>query len=246
MPKSSGLGDNLYVGGFNLSTDTSALSRIGGGPAALEMTGIDKFAYERQGALRGGSIEWTSYFNPSAGGAHPILSTLPLGDTVATYCRGTNLGDPAAVCVGRQIDYAPTRGNDGSLSIGVVVQSDGFGLEWGNQLTAGLRTDTVATNGTGFDTTASAAFGAQSYLQITAFTGTSVVVSVQDSADNVTFAAVTGLAHTSVTAAPAFERLATVNTATIRRYLRVVTTGTFSNLTFSLVVVKNAIAGQVF
>ena len=47
-------------------------------------------------------------------------------------------------------------------------------------------------------------------------------------------------------AAPTAERIAIGNTATIRRYLRVITTGGFTNCTFAVVVVKNEIAGQVF
>ncbi len=67
---------------------------------------------------------------------------------------------------------------------------------------------------------------------------------IQDSADNVSFADVTGLTFTQVTAAPTAERIATTSGATIRRYLRAVTvtTGGFSSLTFAVVVVKNTVA----
>ena len=116
---------------------------------------------------------------------------------------------------------------------------NGYGVEWGHQLTAGLRTDTEATNGASIDTGASAAFGAQAYLQVTAFTGTSVTVTIQDSADDSSFAAVTGLAFTAVSAAPAFERVTTAVGATVRRYIRVVTTGTFNPATFAVVINKN-------
>ncbi len=96
MAKQTGLGDNFYVGGYNLSGDTQALGSIHGGPAALDMTSIDQSAFERQGGLRGGGIEWTSYFNDAAGQAHPALSTLPTADVILTYARGTTLGAPAA------------------------------------------------------------------------------------------------------------------------------------------------------
>lgn len=88
---------------------------------------------------------------------------------------------------------------------------------------------------------AATSFGAQAYMQVTAFTGTDVSVKIQDSADNVTFADVPGLTFTQITAAPAAERIATAPTATIRQYLRAVTvtTGGFTNLSFSVVVVKN-------
>ncbi|MFI6251515.1 hypothetical protein [Streptomyces sp. NPDC051016] len=248
--KSSGLGDNLYIAGFNASGDIQALGNIGGGPALLNMTGIDKSAYERIGGLRSGQFEMTTFFNHVAvtGGLHEKLAALPTADVILTYCRGTTLGDPAASIVAKQINYDPTRADDGMLTFAVSAQSNGYGIEWGQQLTAGLRTDTAATNGTGIDTTASASFGGQAYLHVTAMTGTDVTVKIQDSADNATFADVAGFSFTQVTAAPASERIALGNTATLRRYLRAstVTTGGFTSVTFSVNVIKNSIAGQVF
>lgn len=246
MAKQSGLGDNFYLGGFDLSGDTASLGEIGGGPALIDVTGIDKSAYERIGGLRDGRIEWVSHFNDAASQEHAALSTLPTTDRQLMYFRGTTLGNPAACLIAKQLNYDPTRDADGKITIAVRAEANGFGLEWGRSLTAGKRTDTVATNGTAIDTAASLSFGAQAYLQVFSLTGTNVVVTIEDSADNVTFAAVTGLAFTSVTSAPGTERLATSNTATIRRYVRAATTGTFSSATFAVVINKNDIAGQVF
>lgn len=239
MAKSSGLGDNLYVAGYDLSGDTGALSRIAGGLVGTQdVTGIDKSAMERIGLLRDGGVDWTAFFNPAAGQAHEVLSTLPTADRIVTYCRGTTLGNSAAACVAKQINYDPTRGADGSLTIAVQAQANGYGLEWGRQLTAGLRTDTGAANGTGVDYgTGSTSFGAQAYLQVTAFTGTDVTITVEDSTDNVSFA--TLVAFTQVASAPTTERV-TVS-GNVDRYLRVSTstTGGFSSVTFSVVVNRN-------
>lgn len=246
MAKQSGLGDNFYAGGNDLSGDIGSLGSISGAQTTQDVTGIDKSAIERIGLARDGNIAWNSFFNPDR--AHPVLSALPTGDVVLTYCRGTTLGKPAACMVAKQINYDGTRADGGEFTFALQAQANGFGLEWGNQLTAGLRTDTAATNGSSFDTGASADFGAQAYLQVTAFTGTDVTITIQDSADDSTFADVTGLTFTEVTAAPTTERIATVNTATIRRYLRVVTTttGGFSSVTFSVVICKNEIEGVEF
>ena len=94
--------------------------------------------------------------------------------------------------------------------------------------------------------TLQSAFGAQAYLQVTSFTGTSVTVTVKDSADNSSFTAVTGLTFPAATAAPNTQRLATAATATIRRYLQVDTTGTFSSATFAVVLNRNLAAGTAF
>ncbi|MET8766320.1 hypothetical protein [Streptomyces sp. NPDC004658] len=250
MAKTSGLGDNLYIAGYNASGDIQALGNIGGGPALLNVTGIDKSAYERIGGLRSGQFEMTTFFNSVAvtGATHEKLSALPRTDVIMTYCRGTTLGDPAASLVGKQVNYDPTRGDDGMLTFAVSAQSNGYGIEWGRQLTAGLRTDTAATNGTSIDTAAAASFGGQAYLHVTAFTGTDVTIKIQDSADNSTFTDVAGFAFTQVTAAPASERIALGNTATLRRYLRAstVTTGGFSSVTFSVNVIKNEVANVQF
>jgi hypothetical protein len=193
----------------------------------------------------------TTFFNHVAvtGATHEKLAALPRTDVILTYCRGTTLGDPAASLVGKQVNYDPTRGDDGMLTFGVSTQSNGFGIEWGQQLTAGIRTDSAATNGASIDTLASASFGGQAYLQAFSFVGTDVTVKIQDSADNSTFADVAGFAFTQITGGtPSAERIALSNTATLRRYLRVstATTGGFTSLAFAVNVIKNEAAGVVF
>lgn len=250
MAKTSGLGDALLIAGYNASGDIQQLGSISGGPALLNVTGIDKSAYERIGGLRSGQFEFTAFFNHVAvtGATHEKLSALPTSDVILTYCRGTTLGDPAASLVGKQVNYDPTRADDGMFTFGVSAQSNGYGIEWGRQLTAGVRTDTAATNGTSIDTTASASFGGQAYLHVTAFSGTDVTIKIQDSADNSTFADVTNFAFTQVTSAPFSQRIALTNTDTIRRYVRAVTvtTGGFTSVSFSVNVIKNEVAGVTF
>ncbi|MEE4546462.1 hypothetical protein V2S66_31420 [Streptomyces sp. V4-01] len=250
MSKQGGLGDALYYGGYDMSGDVQALGNVGGGPALLEFTDITQAAMARQGGLRDGRFEWTSFFNPGlpANAAHTLLSALPRGDVLVTYGRGTVLGSPAACLNGKQITYDGTRGNDGSLMFAVTGQASSYGLEWGKLLTPGVRTDTAATLGTAVDTGGSLSFGAQAYLHLGAFTGTDVTVKIQDSADNSSFTDVASLAFTQVTAAPATQRIAIANTATVRRYVRAttVTTGGFTSASFAVVLCKNEIAGVTF
>lgn len=243
MAKQSGLGDNFYVGGYNLSGDTASLDDVGGGPALIEVTGIDKSAFERIGGLRDGRIEWTSHFNPAEGKQHEVLSTLPTTDRHLMYFRGTTLGGPAAAMIGKQLNYDWTRGDDGKITMKVRADANGYGIEWGKSLTAGIRSDTAATDGADVDFgTGSTEFGAQFYLQVFSFTGTDITITVQESSDDAAadaYAAVTGGAFTEVTASPAVERLQTARDQTVERYLRVVTTGTFTECSFSVVAVRN-------
>lgn len=241
--KQSGMGDNFYVGAFDLSGDINSFGRIGGGPNPLEMTDITQLGYERKGGLRNGAIEFVSYFDDQPGQAHPVLAALPRTDIIASYFRSTILGAPAASQVSKQIGYDGTRGNDGSFTLAVATQSSSFGLEWGKQHTAGKRTDVAATNGTSVDGVAATTFGFQAYLHVFSFTGTSCTVKIQESSDNAVgdpFADVVGGGFTAATAGTS-QRIAAAP-ASLERYLRVVTVGTFSSCAFAVNIVRNETA----
>jgi hypothetical protein len=242
VAKQAGMGDNLYVAGYDLSGDIGSLGAIGGGPAPWETTGIDKSAFERIGLLRDGRLEFVSFFNPATDRAHPRLKLLPTTDVLCSYLRGTALGGQAASIVAKQANYDPSRGNDGSLTFAVQALANGYGLEWGRTLTAGKRTDSAPTNGASVDhVDASTAFGWQAWLHVFAFTGTSVTVTLQDSADDSSFANLTGGAFTAATGVTS-QRLEGGRTATVRRYLRAITSGTFSNAVFAVVFTRNLTA----
>jgi hypothetical protein len=216
-----------------------ALSRIAGGPTPLDMTAITQSAYERTGGKRDGGLDFVSFFDPAANANHARLSTLPTADVVVTYGRGSTLGNAAASLVAKQVNYDGNRGDDGSFVFTVNAVANAYGLEWGVQLTPWKKTDTTATNGTGVDlTTVSTAFGWQAWLQVFAVTGTSVTVTLQDSADNVSFANLTGGAFTAATGVTT-QRLAGGATDTVRRYVRAITSGTFSNAVFLVQFTRN-------
>lgn len=237
MSKQSGLGFNLYVGGVDVSGDIGSLGKVAGPQVTIDMTGIDKFAHERQVGGRSGEIDFSSFFDAAT--AHPVFSALPTADQMVTLaCGVTARGLPGAVMTGKQIGYDPTRGNDGSLACAVSAMSNSYGLEWGVQLTTGKQSDTTATNSPGVDLVAATAFGWQAYLQVFAFTGSSVLVSLQDSPDDVTYTNLTGGAFSVVTGVTT-QRLEGARNAAVARYVRVVTSGTFSLATFNVVFVKN-------
>jgi hypothetical protein len=242
VAKSSGLGDNLFVGGFNLSGDISSIKDVSAPMDPLDKTGIDKLAFERIGGLRDGHMSFTSHFNPSTGQAHDVFNNLPTTDVIVSYFRGTTLGNSAASMPGKQINYDGSRGDDGDFTFEVEAQANGFGVEWGQMLTAGAKVHTINEASTGVDqTTVSTVFGWQAYLHVLALTGTNVIVTLQDSADNGTFANLAGGAFTSATAVGA-QRLAGGSTATVRRYVRYNLTGTYSSVTLGVSFVRNLTA----
>lgn len=253
MAKSSGLGDGLIVDGVDLSGDTGGLQAIGKSRPTTGSTGIDKSAQERLHLRRDGRIDWSSHWNPANTGselsAHEELSTLPTTDRIVTYLRGRALGNSSASLVSKQLNYDPTRNADGSMAIALQARGDGFGLEWGQQLTAGIDTLAAAGNGNGLDygaTIGTTAFGFQAYLQVVAFTGTDATVTIEHSDDDGSvdpYAAITGgSAFTQITTGPLAERIQSdTRTTSVKQWLRyaVTTTGGFSDLQFTVMVIKN-------
>jgi hypothetical protein len=246
VSKSTGMGDSLYVGGYDLSGDTQSF-KLSCPIMLQDATAINQLAHSRMELKRDADWSWVNYFNPTQ--AHVALSPLTLNDLIATWFNGAAVGNEAACMVAKQIGYDPTRAADGSVLFALDAKANGYGMEYAKQLTAGIRTDTVATNGTGQDGLASSAFGMQAYLQVFAFTGTDVTVKLQDSADNAAFADLAGAGFAQITSGtPQAQRIAISNSATVRRYVRAstVTTGGFSNLQFAVAFNRNPIANVVF
>lgn len=318
MAKQSGLGDNFYIGGYDLSGDVASVDKIAGPLALLEATTIKQSAESRLPGKRDGNLQFTTLFENTGttstpgfpgsttpvtntnkwavfvtitGGTlsnvvvngvsvgttagtyvvpagqtisitysvapswawagvlteHNALSILPRTDSIATYFRGNSLGNPAASIIGKQLNYDFTRANDGGLTAEVEIDGNGFGLEWGYELTAGLRADTAATVGAAYDDTTGSggtAFGAQAYLQLVALVGTNVDVSI-------THCTTSGGSYTtlmdfgSLTAVGSVRQFVS-NTTTVNEFLKVVTTGTFTYAQFAVQFVRNKAAGQVF
>lgn len=237
MSKSSGLGDNFYIAEFNVSGDINSLGSISAPTGTLPSTGIDKHAMERLYAHRDGHIEGSALFNKATGQEHEALSSLLTSDRVVSYFRGTTLGNPAFSMVAKQIDDNGSRGDDGSFTFAFTAEANSFGADWGRNLTAGPRTDTVVTDGTAVDFgTGSTLFGAQAYLHVFAFTGTDCTVTIEDSTDNVSFASLA--AFTQVTGVTS-ERIQTGRTTQVDRYVRVSTSGTFDSITFAVTFNRN-------
>lgn len=239
MAKQSGLGDQLFIASTDIGADVSSIGSLATPRETLPATGITQSAMARLYGKRDGQAEFTAYFNDEVAGTHARLKLLPRTDVHLMYLRGQGIGNEAVGLVGKQIDYAPTRGDDGSLTFGVSVLANSFGIDWCDQLTSGKQTHASATNNTAIDTLASASFGFQAYLQVFSLGSGTAEITIEDSADNVSFTPVTSGDFTDVTAATT-ERIQSASaTATVRRYVRVATTGTFTDLVFAVAVCKN-------
>jgi hypothetical protein len=248
MGKQSGLGDNFYISGYDLSGDVSAISQLGGGPATLDVTGIKSYANELIPGLRQGDWQFTSFWEFTSGDgqgyALNALDSLPVADVVGMYFRGTALQNKAAAINGKQLNMDPTRDASGNLSLAVEVQGSGYGMEWGEMLTAGLRTDEAATAGPAITDTAATSYGAQAYVQLVAFTGTSVTIGIEHATTS--GGTYNPLMATSAMTAIGAQRLSVSNTTAVDQYLKVTTAGTFSNAVFAVAFMRNPVAGVVF
>lgn len=244
MGKESGLGDQLYIDGVNMSGYIGTITNAHGGPTnTQDMTGIDKFAHERVGLELDGGLSFMSYHDSAANTNPQVtnLSALPTIDRLVCYHHGTVAGVAGAGCMGIQISYDPNRAADGSLTIATEVVADQYGLQWGTVITPGIRTDTTAGNGTSYDLVAASSTGWTAYLQVFSITGTSVTLTLQDSADNSSFTNLSGGAFTAATAKGAQLRSSNDQTATVREYVRVVSSGTFTNAQFSVLLCPTGI-----
>lgn len=229
VTKRTGLGDNLYVHGYDLSGDTGSIDNLACPRPLLDVTGINKSAFERVMGRSDAQVDWTSWFNDAALAAHAALSPLPTTDIIISYLRGTSQGDPAAMAVVKQLNYDPSRQADGALSFGVQAQgSAGVALEWGEQLTAGQ--DTIASSGAqaSKDDGASSAAGLAAVLQVVDIDSGTPTVVIEDSANDSTWATLISFTAVANGSEPTAERK-TVS-GTVNRYLRLNPTGTFSDL----------------
>jgi hypothetical protein len=240
VAKRSGLGQNLYVDGYNISGDAMSWE-LNQEQELLETTGIDKSAFERLQGLRGGTANVTSWFNDATGQQHEAFKTpVAAAGKMVTVTTSTTLADPAFAGIAHQGSFAGSRGDDGTFTFEVEASvSHGYPFEWGVQGTAGVRTDTTATAGSAVDFGASSSFGLAAYLQVFSFTGTSCTVKLQESSDNSgdAYADVTGGGFTAATGRTT-QRIQTATNLAVERYLKVTTTGTFSSCAFHVTIVR--------
>jgi hypothetical protein len=242
MSKDHGLGNALYVGGIDLSGETKTWD-VSGGTSPIDVTNIRQSAPERIGGMISGTVKYVTHFDPISA-THLHLSSLPTGDEIAMLCHRETLGAPAANWQCRQIGYDPTRDAAGAVTFSVDSQTDATGVDWGVLATAGKRTDGAATNGAGVDhgSIPPGSFGLQAWLQVFAFTGTSATIKLQGSSDDGAgdaYTDITGGSFGAISAAPQAMRIATARNQAVERWVRVVTTGVFSNLVFAVAVSIN-------
>lgn len=234
-------GKNAKLLGFGYDLTSYFRQVTSRGEAAVadkSVLGDAEHSYDT-GMLNGGTISASGLYSDSTGDIQRKLETI-LGTNGCIMHLPDGYGAVARdflAVEGSAIKHAINIPHDDMVDVSLEAQGQD-GLEIGRTLTNAMTTPiSVAGNGTAVDF--GDAFAAPSgvvgvvsgcaYLICTAFTGTSVTVTVEDSADGSTSWATVGT-FTAVSAANAQQRIPLV-AGVLRRYLRITTTGTFSNFT---------------
>lgn len=234
MSKQTGIPSKLWIDAFDVSGDIGVIDSINSSRAQLDVTSIQSDYMERLPGLGDAGLSFSSFFNTA--GAHAQLRAMATANKIVTVSLGTAIGASAATMVGPEVAYNTVRGADGSLvSTTEVVSNNGQGNEWG-QLGAN-QTFSAAGSAATLDGAAETTTGAAAVLHLTSIASGTATFKVQDSDDDASYADVTGLAFSAASAGTAL-RVETAAGATLRRYTKVVATGTFGTAVAAVNVIR--------
>ena len=232
MAKVTGLNVRLYVEGYDLSGDANALSGMGYTNELLDVTTLDVSAKKRIVGIVDGEISVDAFFDPASSRQHAVWTSnsgkLPTADQDVLVPMGAAVGDPCVGLISKQGTYSTTRSPASAISASATFTANASGPDFGVMLTAHDDTHSSAGSGTVMDGGAATTNGGVGYLQIFSLASGSVTVNLQESTSSggsysnfMTFSTV------AAAAAPTAERL--TMSGNVARYLKVTTTGTFSN-----------------
>lgn len=232
MAKQGGLGQEFFAHGLQIGADVAGIDDASSPRTFQDVTPITLSAIERVQLKSTGRLAFTVFFNDAAGQAHGELSTLPTTDVILLWALGTAINDPAAWLVAKQVNYDLARGAGGELTIGVEGVGQARPLEWGVMLSAGI--DTFANSGSkaSKDDAASSAAGLAAVLALDDIDSGTPTFVIEDSPNDSSWSTLVSFAAVADGAEPTAERV-TVS-GTVNRYLRITTTGTFTNADYAV------------
>ena len=248
MTTKSGLGSRFFLDGYDISGDVGAIGTIRCANNPIDVSSIDVSGTKRISGRKTGEMAWNVFFNDAASQEHVALKAITRTDRYALWAQScAAIGDLGIAMLGKQMNYDWNLGADGGLIGAVQMQSNGAPVEFCELLTPGKRTDTGATNGSSLDGSAATTYGLAAYAFLTSFTGTDITLTIEDSANNSAFAAITGGAFTQFTAVGA-QRLQTAINGDVRRYVRIAssTSAGFTSATFVVAFVRYHITQPLY
>ena len=215
-----------YFNSLSFSKETNAISTtMFGDDNESYISGIESASLDLSGLFDGG----TDRNDEELSNAFSVTTSTPL----SVFQNGTTAGQPCVLLDSKIQNYTI----DSSVSEAVGVSSNFTGDNFGRGLSLYALTNTSATaNATAVDLGASSTLGGQAHIHCTAHSSANMVVKIQSSADNTSFADVSGFSFTALTGTTS-QRIATTNT--VNRYVRIVTTVTSGSATFSVAYAHN-------
>ena len=232
MAKVNGLNVRLYVEGYDLSGDANSLSSLGYTNELLDVTTLDVSAKKRIVGIVDSEISVDAWFDNAASRQHAVWTSnsgkLPTADQDVLIPMGSAVGDQFVGLASKQGTYNVTRAPGSAMSASAVFSANGSAAEFGEMLTAHDDTHSSAGSGTVVDSGASSSNGGTGYCQLLSLDSGSVTVNLQESTSSGgTYTNFMTFSTVAAASAPSAERL--TNTGTVQRYIKVTTTGTFSN-----------------
>lgn len=245
----------IYVDGYDLSGYARAFGDLTWAYDVVDLTTLAdavKGYLVDQPQISAGPFE-VLLDNTATSGAHTLGKSWPGAIRTVTVA----LGDKAAPAQGvptfnGQLEMSGymSQASNGAATAKMnfagsgVLSAQGFGKPWGWLLNAATTARTAVNSSSGVDSEVSAATSLGGYMayQVLAGNGTATI-KVQDSADNSTFADLSGATTGSISCStPSAGVVALASTATVRRYLRwQIVLGTASTVTFVLSFVRNLV-----
>ena len=95
MAKKSGLGQEFYIHGYDLSGDVGSLDGVGAPRGTLDITAINKSAVERLNGRSDATLSFNTWFNDATEQEHAALSGLLTTDRIVLWAMGGSTGDAA-------------------------------------------------------------------------------------------------------------------------------------------------------
>ena len=232
MAKGAGLAQKFWLHGRDISSEVGQLNRVATPKTFMLATGIDKSAVERLITRTDGVIDFSSFFDDATGKAFTALKSLLTTDVIALYANGTSVGNTCAFLEGKQNNYDGARDADGRMEFQTIVEATGQPVNWGVMLSAGEDTHASSTSSASKDDSASSSNGLRAVLQLREIDSGTPTFVIEDSANDSTWATLISFAAVADGSEPTAERKTV--TGTVDRYLRVTTTGTFTNADFAI------------
>ena len=240
MAITSGLNVRLLVEGRDLSGDANALDSMGYTQNLLDTTTLNKAAMARITGLSTGSVSVSAYFDNASTQGHATFSQnsgkLPTADQVVLVPLGSDIGSPSVGLSGKQAEYNVSRTSGSAITSSVTYEGNGMGGEFGVMLTAFDDTHASSSSNSSVDNSASSSGGGVGYLENISLGSGTVTVKIEDSPDDATWSDLLTFTATGTSDVPSAERVEV--TGTVDRYVRVTTTGTFTNLKFACQLVR--------